>query len=248
MQNRMGLAAALLLLAALMVATLGLIAAVAAQAGFANLGEAVTQVWRGLGAAPPLSLGAARAGRLTVSAVAVLLAALAAVPCGLALATLPAGLAWLGRTLLGVPSWALLLVVVLATGVLLATPSPAFAEALQLIRRPFGLRGALALLWLPVLSAQVERASRNVDPVRIRTYAGLGVGPLGRLCGILLPAVAAPLAVAAVVAFLVTAAALLVAGEGAAYDGPVTPANLALVGVAGAAVLAPLTAWLARPR
>ncbi len=244
----MSLAAALLLLAALVVATLGLVAAVAAQAGFSNLGEAAAQVWHGLQAVPPLSLGAAQAGLLGVSAAALLLAAVAAVPFGLALAALPDGLAWLGRTLLGVPAWALLLVALLATALLLATPAPAFAEALQLIGRPFGLRGALALLWLPVFTARVERASRNVDPVRIRTYAGLGVGPLGRLWEILLPAVAVPLASAAVVAFLVTAAALLGAGEAAAYDGPVTPANLALVGVAGAAVLAPLTAWFARPR
>lgn len=250
MNNRMGLAVALLLLATLVVVTLGLIAAVVAQAGVADLGGAVTQVWRGLQAMPPMSLGTAPAERVTAVAAAVVLAAVLAVPFGLALATLSGGLAWLARALLGVPAWAVLLVALLATASLLATVplSHAFAEAMQVVRRPVGLRGALAVVWLPVLSACVERAARRIDPVRVRTYAGFGVGPFGRLWRIAVPAVATPLAGAAAVAFLVTATALLVAGEATGYDGSITPANLALVGVAGAAILAPVVAWAARPR
>ena len=250
MHNRLGLAASLLLLAGLVVCILGLVAAVVAQS--ADLGGAATRVLGAVQALPPISPDTAAIGQraLAVAAVAVAVAAAVALPCGLAFATLPAGLAFLGRALLGVPAWALLLTFLLAAALLLGTTpaAQACAEAVRLVGLPVGLVGALALLWLPTLAARVEQAAREVDPVRVRALAGLGVGPLDRLWRVLLPAVAWPLAGAAVVAFLATAALLLGVGEAASYNGLAAPTDLALVAVGLAAVLAPLTAWLFHPR
>lgn len=240
LRDRGGLAAAIMVVAALGVAVLGLLAAT-----LPGLFDTLPGVVARLRHLPAVTPEAARAGQLAIeaAAVAVVIAAAAALPCGLAFSVLPPGLAWLGRALLAVPAWALAFVVALTAVLLLGTSSDAISGAWAAIH-PVGPRTAATLLWLPIFSARVEIYARHVDAAQARMLAGLGVSPLGRLWRLTLPAVAWPLFNAAAIAFAVTAIGFGLVGRGISADQP----GIGPTAVALALIAAPLWAWLSRPR
>jgi ABC-type sulfate transport system permease component len=207
MIGRWGTAAALLLLAIVAVADLGLAAAILDHAQ-RDVPGAVAALKNLPGPDARLALAGRQAIQQAAIAAAVASGAGLLLGCGAARLSGPAGALFLA--LLRIPALTALVTAILAWAALVTTFGPITASlaAFRLVCGPFGLVATLAVVLAPVVARTTERAARRLDRTAFESLATLGIGPLRRLISVAFPAVLPAAIKAGLVGFVVLAAGL----------------------------------------
>jgi ABC-type Fe3+ transport system permease subunit len=207
MIGRWGTGAALLLLAIVAVADLGLAAAILDHAE-RDVPGAVAALKNLPGPDARLAL----AGRQAIreAAIAAAVASGVGLLLGCAAARLSGATGALFLALLRIPALTVLVTGILAWAALVATFGPVTSSlaAFRLVCGPFGVVATLAVVLLPVVARATERAARRLDRAAFESLATVGIGPLRRLVSIALPAVLPAAIKAGLVGFVVLAAGL----------------------------------------